>query len=307
MTDTSDSPESLRTDQLHQDRHFDGNAHAGPAPRFALHQMTTYRWDLPRELREICAAGYDAISLWRNKLDDEFLTACDLDDARVPVASLSWAGFFTGSHGMTFEEAVADGRDAIRQARDLNAETVVVYSGARAGHTLRHGRRLVAWGLRALADFAADRGVQLALCPLSPLGRRWSFLDGLDPALEVLDTVRHPAVGLACDLYHLWLSEPRCEARIAEIAPRTRLVHVSDGPATPGHEYDQSLPGKGRVPVKDWVARFAAAGYAGYFDVQCWSESVWRSAGSTQLAWLLHDLRSAVPAPAGRPARQISR
>lgn len=307
MTDTSDSSESMRTEPLHPDRLFDGSPHAGPSPRFALHQMTTYRWDLPRELREIRSAGYHAISLWRNKLDDEFLTACDLDDAQVPVASLSWAGFFTGSHGMTFEEAVADGRDAIRQARDLNAETLVIYSGARAGHTIRHARRLVTWGLRALADFAADRGVQLALCPLSPLGRRWSFLDGLDPALEVLDAVQHPAVGLACDMYHLWLAEPRFESRIAEISPRTRLVHVSDGPASPGHEYDQALPGKGRVPVNDWIGRFAAEGYAGYYDVQCWSESVWRSASSAQLAWLRRDLQSAVSLPAGRPARQASR
>lgn len=108
-------------------------------------------------------------------------------------------------------------------------------------------------------------------------------------------------------MYHLWLAEPRFESRIAEIASRTRLVHVSDGPACPGHEYDQALPGKGRVPVNDWISRFAAEGYAGYFDVQCWSESVWRSASSAQLAWLLNDLQAAVTVPAGQPARQAAR
>ena len=304
VTHSSDSSESTKSPDLKLSRPFEEVHHTGNrSPRLALHQMTTYRWDLTREIREIRSAGCQAIGLWRNKLDDDELTAAELEEDGLAVSSLSWSGFFTGSHGMTFDEAVADAREAVSQARTLGAETLVIYSGARAGHTLTHARRLTAWGLRAVADFAAEQGVQLALCPLSALGRRWSFLHGLDPALEVLDIVRHPNVGLACDLYHLWLSESRMELRIDEIASRTRLVHVSDGPATPSHEYDQSLPGKGRVPVNEWVRRFSAAGYQGYYEVQCWSESVWRTMSGAQLGWLMHDLRSAALAPAEQAAR----
>ena len=91
-----------------------------------------------------------------------------LKDSGLAVSNLLWAGGFTGSEGHTYRESLDDTADAIRLAAQLGAQCLVVYSGARAGHTHNHARRLLTDALSKLAPLAAEHKVTLALEPMHP-------------------------------------------------------------------------------------------------------------------------------------------
>jgi len=245
--------------------------------KLSLSQLTTIRWSLLEEVLQLKALGYDGIGLWRPKVSEfgEDLAADVIRDAEVGVASLSFAGGFTGRNGFSFQDALADARDAIREAELLGAENVIVVGGARNHHTIRHSRRLVADALRELSEFAMLHGVRLSLLPMhSFFAPTWTYLHTLDETLELLDNVNHSSVGLAFDTYHLW-REPRLLERIPELVPFTGVVQVSDSRRAPQTDSDRCFPGEGRIPLTDIVRAFQQAGYDGYFDVQVWSDEGW--------------------------------
>ena len=246
--------------------------------RLSLSQLTTLRWSVQEEAAAAAAAGYQSLSLWRTKVADFGLqkTAHVLEEHGLGVSALSWAGGFTGSHGFTYEEALRDARDALRQAAILKAETLVIVGGARAGHTSRHARRLVRDGILSLADQAADLKIRLGLLPMHPaLAARWTFLQSTYDTLEFIHDVNHPSVGFVFDTYHLW-QESGLIARIPELAPLVTLVQLGDWSRPPQHEYDRCLPGEGLIPLDEIVPTFLRAGYQGHYDIHVWSDTLWK-------------------------------
>jgi sugar phosphate isomerase/epimerase len=250
-----------------------------PPLKLSLSQLTTLRWKLGEELFQLKQTGYDAIGLWRPKLVEygESRVAEMLQRAKLSVSSLSFAGGFTGGFGFTYKEALEDGHLAIEQARAVGCKNIVVVSGARHGHTVRHSRRMVVDALRDLSGNAAQDQIKLSLLPMHGyFSDRWTFLNSLDHALEILDEIRHPQVCLAFDAYHLF-EEPRLLERISEIAKRTGIVQLSDRNRAPASVADRLIPGDGKAPLRGLVQAFQLAGYAGYFDIQVWSSNVWKS------------------------------
>jgi sugar phosphate isomerase/epimerase len=106
--------------------------------------------------------------------------------------------------------------------------------------------------------------------------KKWTFVNSLDQALEVIDAIGHLQVGLAFDTYQLW-QEPRLIERIPEIARLTGVVQLSDSARTPESDRDRLMPGEGIVPLAEIIQAFRVAGFSGYFDVQVWSDRLWQS------------------------------
>jgi sugar phosphate isomerase/epimerase len=246
--------------------------------RLSINEMTTYRWSLAEEVTAFREAGIDAIGIWRPKLT-EFGEERGIDlirESGLRVTSVSWAGGFTGSNGHSFEESLLDARDAISVAGQLRAESLVIVSGARAGHTRNHARRLLVEALTELGDAAAEYNLALALQPMHPMfAQEWTFLTSIDETLDVLDRCDHDAVQIAFDVYHLW-QEPALLERIPEIAPLVATVQLNDW-REPRSEADRHLPGDGEIPLPEIVSAFIEADYDGYFEISVWSEELWHS------------------------------
>ena len=74
--------------------------------------------------------------------------------------------------------------EAIRSAAAVNAECLVLYSGAWGGHTRSHAWRLVQNALKELLPFAEEFGVPLAIEPMhAGCGGDWTFLESIDETL----------------------------------------------------------------------------------------------------------------------------
>jgi sugar phosphate isomerase/epimerase len=248
-------------------------------PRLAVNQVTTYHWPFEEDLLGYARAGIDGVGLWRPKLEEcgEEMAAELLAESQLAVSSLSWVGGFTGHNDYRFQEAVADAREMIATAGRLGAGCVVLVSGARAGHTFNHARRLLVAALDELGGFADQCGVRLAVQPMMRLfADDWTFLATIDETLGVLDACRHPEVGMVFDVYHLW-REPKLLERIRRIAPRVALVQLGDWHREPHSRYDRGMLGDGRIPLAEIVHAFTDSGYAGHFEVSIWSEQIWQS------------------------------
>jgi len=271
--------------------------------RVAIHQTTTLRCPLEEELPLLEQAGVPGIGLSHLKLQD-LSTAeivAELSGGSLQVSSVGVVGGFTNFHGYSFDEAVSEGIQLIELAKAVHAPVVRVVSGPYAGHLRKHARRLLIEGLEELLPAAQACGVKLALQPMSPVYREWTFLNSLDAAMSVITEFRSSHVGLALGTYHL-SSEKNLLQRIATIAPWIATVQLSDWVPT-NSDSDRCLPGEGELPLSEFVAAIESTGYRGWYELEVWSRDLWKHDPETLMTLCLQSLGSLVPASTPVDAR----
>jgi sugar phosphate isomerase/epimerase len=242
----------------------------------SINEMTTYRWSFEEDVTSYQDAGIEAIGVWRRKLADygEEKGVELIRHSGIKVSNLLWAGGFTGSDGRSYQESLADAREAMQLAAELEAPCLVVYSGGRNGHTQNHARRLFATALSDLLPAAERLGVTLAVEPMhSGCADEWTLLTSLDEAMGLVDGIGSPRLKLAFDTYHLG-HDPRVVDEIGRVARHVAVVHLGDGRQPPQREQNRYRLGEGTLPLAQIVRSFQQAGYDGYYDVELVGEAV---------------------------------
>lgn len=244
--------------------------------RLSVNETTTFRWSFEEDVANYAKAGIPAIGVWRHKLSD-----CGLARAvellqlhRMSVSHLFWAGGFTGSDGRSYRESIEDGAEALRTTAELGGKCLLVCSGARAGHTFNHARRLVQGALTELASLAEQLGVTLALEPMHPgCASECTFLTNLDETLTVIQAIGKPNVKLVFDTYHLGQDRTIVD-RIGQLVPHLALVQLGDSRQPPEGEANRCRLGEGTVPLQEIVGALRAAGYDGDYDIELLGEEL---------------------------------
>ncbi len=244
--------------------------------QLSMNETTTFRWSYEEDVAQYAAAGIPAMGVWRQKLSD-----CGqargielLRHSGLKVSHLLWAGGFTGSDGRSYRESVEDAAEALRTAAALDTGCLVVYTGARAGHTFNHARHLISGALDELTPLAAELGVTLAVEPMHPgCAADWTFLTTLDETMAMLDAVDSPQVKMVLDTYHLGQEGCLLE-RVSQIVPQVAIVQLGDAKCAPRGEQNRCRLGEGCVPLKEIIAALKAAGYDGYYDVELLGEEL---------------------------------
>ena len=260
-----------------------GNPSGGPVreehtrmAQLSMNETTTFRWLFEEDVANYAAAGIPAIGVWREKLSDFGVTkgAELLQESGLAVSHLLWAGGFTGSDGRSFKASVDDAIEAVQTANAIGAPALVVYSGARAGHTHNHARRLLREALKEMAPLSSELGVTLALEPMHPdCATEFTFLTSIDDVLDAINAVGSPQVKMVFDTYHLGRDEA-CVERIGQISQHIALVQLGDSREPAETEQNRCLLGEGIVPLKEIVNALAAAGYDGFYDVELLGEEI---------------------------------
>lgn len=244
--------------------------------RPSISELCTYRSELSEEIERLSRHGFESIALWRTKLSDVGSTEARvlLDAAGLRVSSLLWGGGFTGGDGRSFRESVDDVREGIASAVEVGAETLVLHAGCRGGHTIGHARRLLSEALREVAAEAEASGIVLAIKPMHPAATaECGYLDGLAEAVEWLEQLGEPTVGLALDLWH-HADDPGIESLLDDLVPRTAVVQVADRRGPVSAECDRLPPGQGTLPLSGIVRGLARRGYRGSLEFECVGETV---------------------------------
>ena len=238
--------------------------------KLSINEITTYRWSFEEDVHQYRAAGIESIAVWRQKLSDygEEKGVELLEETGLDVSSLLWAGGFTGSDGRSHQDSIADAEEALRLAAAMRAQTLLIYSGARGGHTHSHARRLMKSALSALCPIANEYGVGLAIEPMhAGCAAEWTFLTGLEDTLDLLEGVGNTTVKLAFDTYHLGDS-PEIVARLPNLVDQIATVHLGDAREPPSGEQDRCRIGDGILPLAEIVGALTAAGYNGYYEIE---------------------------------------
>lgn len=120
------------------------------------------------------------------------------------------------------------------------------------------GREALAEALAGLADYAAPRGVRVALEPLN----RYEA-DALNTAAETLEFIRAAGranLGLLLDTFHANIEEAVIAEAVRLAAPRLWHVHLGDSNREP--------PGRGHFDFAGFVRALRRAGYDGYLSAE---------------------------------------
>lgn len=117
-----------------------------------------------------------------------------LESAGLAISCLGFAGGFTGTMAMSYDDAVADTRKTIRLARSIGAKRVVVLPGGQGTHTYRHAEQTIRMGLADVAPFAEQHGVQMMIPTNSVFDGSRDYFRQKGCPLNWVQSMRLPAV-----------------------------------------------------------------------------------------------------------------
>jgi sugar phosphate isomerase/epimerase len=122
---------------------------------------------------------------------------------------------------------------------------------------------LAAQSLRDLGDFAAARGVKVAIETHDAFIRT-------DQLMELIRLTDHPAVGVLWDIHHPYrMMNETVEQSLRHLNGRILHAHVKDSvPAEEGTVFTYVLLGDGDVPVREAMVALTQGGYDGYYSLE---------------------------------------
>ncbi len=245
---------------------------------------------LSRIIDQCAARGIRAISPWRDQVAAVGLdkVASQLKAHGMELSGYCRGGFFPAPDAAGLRAALDDNRRAIDEAKTLKAPCLVLVVGALPGalagkaayKDLGRARAEVRDGIAASLEYAREVGMPLAIEPLHPMqAADRACVNTLEQALDLCDELDPQAsgmLGVALDVYHCWW-DPKLEQQIAR-AGHARLLayHVCDW-LTPTRDLlsDRGMMGDGVIELRKLRGWVEQAGYAGYSEVEIFSELDW--------------------------------
>ena len=235
----------------------------------------------PERVIDACAErGMAGIVFWRREIGARAVAIGDrVRAAGMEVVGLCRAPFLVGPLARsTREERTDEFRASIDMAAELGTRVLTIVTGGIEPGTKgpEESQKLLAERVAEGADYAAPRGVTLALEPLNPLygGSRTCLMTVRD-ALRVCDIVDAPNVGIAVDVYHVWWDTTLARS-CAETGDRIVAYHLCDWLAdTRDMLLDRGMMGDGVADLRAIRRAVEAAGYAGACEVEIFSAGNW--------------------------------
>jgi sugar phosphate isomerase/epimerase len=238
---------------------------------------------------DACArAGVRAVDPWRDQVAAVGLPRAvrAVKDAGLELSGYCRGGMFTADSAR-LPEARDDNRRAVDEAAALGASCLVLVVGglpqySRPGSTpskdLIAARDQVQDGIATLLEYARSIGMPLAIEPLHPMyAADRACVNTLAQALDIcdrLDPERKGGIGVAIDVYHVWWDPALFDGITRCGRDRLLAYHVCDW-LVPTRDMlnDRGMMGDGVVDLKRVRAAVEAIGYAGFSEVEIFSNA----------------------------------
>jgi len=254
--------------------------------RLSLNQITTNRWSLAEAIEGCLRAELPAIGIWRNKIAEVGLAeSCRLvRNAGLRVSSVCRGGMFPAATAEERAARIEDNRRAIDEAAELGADTLVLVCGPAPDRDIAAARRMVEDAIAALAPYARERKVRMAIEPLHPMfAAERSCITSLEEANVLADKFDPEVVGIVIDVYHVWW-DAMLERELARTRGRIRAFHVCDWLVpTTDLLMGRGMIGDGCIDIRRIRTLVEAAGYAGFIEVEILNQKIWDQPGDETL------------------------
>lgn len=169
-------------------------------------------------------------------------------------------------------ERIAAMCDSIRRIAQFEPDCIVVGTGSGEGWDETEARKVVIAGLREASQVAADLGTRLALEPCrKDLGFDASIVQGLQAAVDLIDEIDSPSIGICYDVYHHWHEDGIVELT-QNYAKRIFGVQVNDWHEPARGFADRLLPGDGIMDLPALFAALERGGFDGWYDLEIFSD-----------------------------------
>ncbi len=251
----------------------------------SLNTATTRKqWSLAQAIAGCARHGIRGIAPWRDQLHEMGVepAAHAIRGHGLTVTGLCRGGMFPAADVSGRKAAIDDNLRALDEACAIGARCLVLVVGGLppGSKDIAGAREQVRDGLAAILPQARKAGIALAVEPLHPmyaadracintLGEALDLCDALDPRNEA-------GLGVAVDVYHVWW-DPHLERQIGR-AGKSRLLafHICDWLVqTRDLLNDRGMMGDGVIDlprIRTWMQH---AGYAGFHEVEIFSELDW--------------------------------
>ncbi|WP_297109842.1 TIM barrel protein [uncultured Devosia sp.] len=226
--------------------------------------------DFADRIRLAKAAGLDAVEFW-------FWSNKDIDaiEAALRETGLTLSGFVAEPMIALTDPAnhaafLAGLATSVRTAQRLGAKVLIAQAGDDLeGRTREEQHKALVDCLRAAADVLEGSGVRLGVEPLNTfIDHKGYYLSSTREALNIVDEVGRPEIGVVYDLYHSYVMGERIEDVLNQRVSRVIHAHVADHPG-------RNDPGLGEIDLGARLAWLYANGYDGAVGLE------YRPAGST--------------------------
>ena len=231
------------------------------------------------------ASGLDAVEFW-------FWSNKDLDaiETALKETGMTLSGFVAEPMIALTDPAnhaafLAGLATSVRTAKRLGAKVLIAQAGDDLpGRTREEQHKALVDCLRAAADVLEGSGVRLGVEPLNTLiDHKGYYLSSTREALNIVDEVGRPEIGIVYDLYHSHVMGERIEDVLQQRVSRVIHAHIADHPG-------RNDPGLGEIDLGARIAWLFENGYTGSVGLE------YRPESSTEAS--LARVRAALSVPA---------
>ena len=234
-----------------------------------MSQITTLEWSFERDVAFLPGAGVRAVGLSVRKLDAVGVERARalLGSAGLAVSCITSSGAFPLDDPAGIDAALARTRGHLAAAAALGAECLFILPGHAASLSWEEQADRSRPLMRMLADEAEQLGVRLAIEPVSQLRVDLGFLHTFHDALDFVDEVDSPWLGVVLEVNNAWI-ERGLYRNIAARLPRIAIVQVNDFKVGTMMASDRVVMGDGDIPLRRICRALDAAGYRGWWDIE---------------------------------------
>lgn len=219
--------------------------------------------DPAQRIHKAKEAGLSAVEFWLWSNKDLAAIERALGDTGLPLAGIvaePFAELTRESDHDRFLFGLEQSRDV---ALRLGAKVLICQSGPLlpgVARAIQHEALVTAMQLSA--EVLAGSGIRLGLEPLNDrVDHPGYYLTSTVEALDIVDAVDRPEIGITYDLYHSMVMGEVPEAVVGDRAHHIAHVHVADHPG-------RNQPGSGGLDLKRPLEWIYEQGYNGYVGLE---------------------------------------
>ncbi|HEY3964278.1 MAG TPA: sugar phosphate isomerase/epimerase [Planctomycetaceae bacterium] len=227
------------------------------------------------------AAG-SAIELWFTKLEGYLATHPTSDvraraaDRGLQLAAASFQGGLLVSQGAARRVAWEQFQRRLDLCADLQVPVLVVVADFLGPFGQTDIERAQV-SLRQAGEAAAGQGVKIAL----EFQARSTFVNNLETAMMLVQSVAHPHVGVCLDLFHFFIGPSKFDD-LALLSPEilfhVQVSDVADRPRELATDTDRILPGDGDFRLTPVFDHLRHIGYGGAISLELTNPMFWQIA-----------------------------
>ncbi|HHY46097.1 MAG TPA: sugar phosphate isomerase/epimerase [Firmicutes bacterium] len=236
----------------------------------AKFEAVVFKEDLEGSIERIASLGFDGVELAvRNPDVLKVEVIRDLVKSHGLVVPAIGTGQAYGEDGLSFADPSETIRRETRRRVRSHIELASYLGGApviiglirgrvQPGVTRKEALGWVQGELAEAASYAASRGTSLVIEPINRY--ETDIVNTVDEAIELIETVGKPNVGLLLDTFHMNIEEPDMLLSIRRAAPYIKHVHFADS--------NRWAPGCGHLDFAEITRLLRDVGYEGFVSAE---------------------------------------